>query len=86
MLLAREGYQAVAIESPSTLPSIRRRCASQTVRARIGWSIQGDRLCPGVWTGHMTQTVEARYCGAVVQIYTKFSCASAHRDAFEPTA
>ncbi len=88
LLPAREGFQELwLIDMPAPFLPF----AVAEHRELFGkrcWLVYsgGDRLCPGIWTW----AIDRKGGGEVLRRsragFTPFSCASAHRDAFEPTA
>ena len=44
----------------------------------------GDRLCPGIWTWTIDTSGKGEVLRRSQASFTPFSCACAHRDAFEP--
>ena len=88
LLPAREGYQGLWLLDlpapflPFAVAEHRRLFGAKSWLVHSG----GDRLSPGVWTW----AIDASGGGEVLRRsragFTPFACASAHRDAFEPTA
>ena len=87
LLPAREGYQGLwLLDLPAPFLPFAVAAHRKLFGAR-SWLVHsgGDRLCPGVWTW----AIDTNGGGEVLRRsragFTPFSCASAHRDAFEPT-
>ena len=87
LLPAREGYRGLwLLDLPAPFLPFAVAAHRKLFGAR-SWLVHsgGDRLCPGIWTW----AIDTNGGGEVLRRsragFTPFSCASAHRDAFEPT-
>ena len=88
LLPAREGIDGLwLLDLPSPFLPFAVAQHRQMFGAR-NWLVHsgGDRLSPGIWTWTIDVTGEGEVLRRSRAGFTPFSCASAHRDAFEPTA
>jgi hypothetical protein len=87
LLPAREGYQGLwLLDLPAPFLPFAVAKHRKLFGAR-SWLVHsgGDRLCPGIWTWAIDTSGGGEVLRRSRAGFTPFSCASAHRDAFEPT-